>query len=410
MSRNGGRHPTTDEGDRLAHRLRQSQRLESLGQLAGGVAHDFNNLVAVIVNYTAFAKEAVKAAEADEGCGRWRTVIDDLDQVELAGERAARLAHQLLAFARREVVLPRVVDVNEVIHGVEQLLHRTLGEHVRLVTAVKPHVWPVLVDPGQLEQVLVNLALNARDAMPDGGTLTIETENVAVDEAYAESRPDLRPGPYVCIRVTDEGTGMPEDVRERAFEPFFTTKPTGEGSGLGLATVYGIVGQAGGAVQLYSEPGLGTTVTAWLPATDEAPVAVEAASLARPRARAGGETVLVVEDEDALREVTRRILTRAGYEVLAVADGLEAVEVAGSYPGWIDVLVTDVVLPHVPGREVARRIRALRPSISVLFMSGYAEPALGASGRVEPDVHLLQKPFSESALLTKLRDVLDAIA
>jgi len=394
------------ERTRFESRVQQSQRLEILGQLAGGVAHDFNNLVAVILNYAAFVNEEVSAAAERDTGGRWEAVRGDVSQIQLAAERAAGLTRQLLAFARREVVSEQVIDLNGIIRDLEQLLRRTIGEHLELVTNLAPDLWPILADSGQMEQVLVNLAVNGRDAMPGGGTLTIETDNLVVDEIHLDGRPDLKLGRYIRVQVSDTGTGMAKEVRERAFEPFYTTKPKGEGSGLGLATVYGVVSQAGGYAQIYSEPGIGTTFTALLPATDQSavasPVAYEGPHLAADR------TVLIVEDEDAMREVTRRILVRNGYRVVAAASGRDAIDVVKTNTEHIDLLLTDVVMPQMLGKEVADRITALRPHVRVLFMSGYAQPVLGAKGTLEPGVRLVQKPFSEAVLLAKVRDVLAA--
>src|SRR5581483_3424411 len=310
------------------------------------------------------------------------------------------------SFARRDVARPEVVGLNGVIAEVERLLHRTIGEHVVLVTDLKDDLWPVLADPGQVEQVLVNLAVNARDAMPMGGTLIIETENVDVDEGFAATRPEVSPGRYVSLRVSDTGEGMSEDVLARAFEPFFTTKADGEGTGLGLATVYGIVRQHGGYAQLYSEVGIGTTFTALLPATHGD---VGAAGRPADRRRAsGGETVLVVEDEEALREVTRRLLARSGYSVIAAASGKEAIDAVARHDGPVDLVLTDVVMPQMLGRQVAEEIRQLRPGVRVVFMSGYAQPVLGAQGTLEEGMVLLSKPFSEPDLLGKVREALDA--
>ncbi len=388
------------EHDRMERQLHQSQRLESLGQLAGGVAHDFNNLLGVISNYASFVGEEV-AKETPQV--RWQAVREDIDQIQRAAQQAAGLTRQLLAFARREIIQPRVLNINDVVASIQQLLVRTLGEHVELVTDLADDLNPVLADPGQIEQVLVNLAVNARDAMPAGGKLTIATANTPVDAAYAAGRADLSPGRYVSLKVGDTGAGMPKEIIDRVFEPFFTTKPKGEGSGLGLATVYGIITQAGGNVRIYSEPGTGTILTALLPVTDQA-------GAAEPRPtepeRGTGEMVLVVEDEAAIRKVTQRILDRNGYQVLTAANGYEAIEAVAAHPGRIDVLLTDVVMPQMQGREVADRVRALQPSVRVLFMSGYTQGLLGAQGVLEPGVHLVEKPFSETSLLAKLREVL----
>ncbi len=393
------------ERERLQLRLVQSQRLESLGQLAGGVAHDFNNLLGVILNYAAFVNEELEAADVAAGTDRWASVRDDVGQIVRAGERATALTHQLLAFARREVVRPQVLDLNEVIREVEQLLLRSLGEHVTLTTELEDGLWPVLADPGKIEQVLVNFAVNARDAMPAGGMLTIDTQNVEADDTFAQRHPGLEPGRYVRVRVSDTGDGMSEDVRQRAFEPFYTTKPGGEGTGLGLATVYGIISQAGGSVQIYSEPGMGTTISTLLPATEEVAAEVKAPTV--DHAPGGGETILVVEDEGPLREVTVRILDRNGYEVLAAANGPEALELA-SATGRIDLLLTDVVMPEMLGKELAERLTELRPELLVVYMSGYAQPVLASNGSLDPDVRLIEKPFSAPALLAKVRKALDA--
>jgi PAS domain S-box-containing protein len=394
------------ERERYESRLHQSQRLESLGQLAGGVAHDFNNLLAVILNYAAFVKEDVASETGSADRARWESVIADIGQIELAAQKATRLTHQLLSFARRDVARPEVVGLNDVIQEVQRLLNRTIGEHVELITNLGHELWPILADPGQMEQVLVNLAVNARDAMPLGGTLILETENLDVDEGFAATRPEVSPGRYVSLRVSDTGEGMTSEVLERAFEPFYTTKSDGQGTGLGLATVYGIVRQHGGYAQIYSEVGIGTTFTALLPATHG-----EVAATGRPAERrraTGGETVLVVEDEEALREVTRRILSRHGYEVIAAGSGKEAIDAVERHDGPVDLLLTDVVMPQMLGKQVAEEISLLRPEVRVVFMSGYAQPVLGAQGTLEEGVILVSKPFSESDLLGRVREALDA--
>jgi signal transduction histidine kinase/CheY-like chemotaxis protein len=385
--------------------LHQAQRLENLGQLAGGVAHDFNNLLGVILNYASFVSEEMGAATDADWAGRWETASGDVGQIQRAAERAAGLTRQLLAFARREVVRPRVLHLNQVITEVEEMLRRTLGEHVQLVTSLADEPWPVLADPGQLEQVLVNLAVNARDAMPGGGTLTIDTCNITVDaDAIAGGSP-ARKGRNVRMRVSDTGAGMPAAVAEHAFDPFFTTKAEGAGTGLGLATVYGILTQADGHIRIYSEAGAGTTFSITLPVTDQAatPARVPAPYHRTPK----GETVLVVEDEEALREVTKRILTRNGYHVLTAANGPQAFDIARRHDGEIHLLVTDVVMPFMLGKEVADSMRAFRPTIEVLYMSGYARPVLASQGRLDPGVALVEKPFSEADLLTTAGQVLN---
>jgi signal transduction histidine kinase len=398
--------PNTEaETERLQNQLQHARRLESLGELAGGIAHDFNNLLAVIINYAAFVAEDLDAAAFGDSEDKRQAMRGDVEQIRLAAQRAAHLTRQLLAFARRELVQPELVDVNAVVADVEQLLERTLGEHIELRSALAPEVRAVLIDPGQLEQILVNLAVNARDAMPDGGVLTIDTANVDVDEHYASQRVELSPGPYVRLRVNDDGNGMTGEVAERAFDPFFTTKPAGQGTGLGLATVYGIVQQAGGRARIYSEAGIGTTFTALLPASDRAPSrSARQLDLAQLR---GDATILLVEDEGALREVTRRILAGAGYRVIAAASGSAALAQAAERREPIDLLLTDVIMPHMHGPQLAARIRRTRPSIRVMFMSGFAQPVLGSSGHLDPGVVLVEKPFSGATLLAKVGQALE---
>ena len=387
---------------RVGLRDQQRQRLESLGELAGGVAHDFNNLLAVIGNYAEFVGETVGSpAPSPDALAAARA---DVDQIARATGRAVELVRQLLTFARREATTPSIVDVNGVISEVEPLLRRTIGEHVELTTSLAPVVSPVVADPGQIEQVVVNLVLNARDAMPAGGMLHLETADVDVDEEYARERPALRPGRYARISVADSGVGIDEATLRRVFEPFFTTKPRGEGSGLGLASVYGIVTQADGYVQLYSEPGIGTRAVVMLPATDLTPGA--AGDRTERRTVRGGETVLVVEDEPALREVTRRLLARNGFTVLVATSGEEALDMATRHDGALDLLLTDVVMPGMLGNELATRVLAERPEVRVLYMSGYAEPMLTGQGHLEPGIVLLEKPFSESSLLEKVAQAL----
>ncbi len=391
------------ERERLQNQLHQAQRLESLGQLAGGIAHDFNNLLAVIINYAAFVAEDLEVASGTEQ-GR-RATREDVKQISSAAERAAHLTRQLLAFARREIVQPEVVDVNDVVRDVEQLLRRTLGEQVELHSSLAADLHAVLIDPGQLEQILINLAVNARDAMPEGGMLRIDTANVDIDEHYAASRPELSPGPYVRLRVSDTGVGMSPETVQRAFDPFFTTKPPGQGTGLGLATVYGIIQQAGGRCQVYSEPNIGTAFTVVLPATERGASPVERQDDSPPRR--GEETILLVEDEPALREVTRRMLAAAGYRVIVAANGPEALEAAGAHAGPIDLLLSDVVMPHMPGPQLAERLLAQRPSMRVLLMSGFAQPILDSGGHLDAGMTLIEKPFSGPVLLAKVAQILE---
>jgi PAS domain S-box-containing protein len=380
----------------LDTRLNQSERLESMGRLAGGIAHDFNNLLAVILNYATFVREELDDKTAAQS---------DLDQISIAAERASQLTRQLLAFARREVLQPQVLNLNVVISDVAKLLKRTIGEQVDLRIVKSPSLWSVDADPGQLEQVLINLVVNARDAMPAGGTITIDAENVDVDDGYTEIHPILLPGRYVRLRVSDTGAGMEQDVLDHVFEPFFTTKTGGKGTGLGLPMVFGIIRQTGGDIQLYSEVGIGTTCRVFLPASDEAPS--QAGPSATSLVLRGTETVLVVEDEEAMREVTRRILARNGYQVLICATGQEAISLVETYDGTIDLLLTDVIMPQMVGKEVANKLQDMRPQMPVLFMSGYAQPVLGTT--LGDGYALLEKPFSEQQLLAKLRDALDSV-
>jgi PAS domain S-box-containing protein len=383
----------------------QAQRLENLGQLAGGVAHDFNNLLAVILNYVAFVRQELADASDSDWPARLETASSDLAQVTRAADRASSLTRQLLAFARRDVIRPQALDLDTVVTSVEEMLRRTLGEHIELVTSLAGDLWPILADPGQLEQVLVNLAVNARDAMPAGGTLTIDTSNSTVDADSIAGGSQSPEGGNVRLRVSDTGVGMSREVIDHVFEPFFTTKNEGAGTGLGLATVYGILAQNEGHIKIYSEPGTGTTFSIMLPATAEAarPLSKPAAYHRTPK----GETVLVVEDEEALLQVTKRILIRNGYQVLTAADGQEAIRIASDHPGGIHLLITDVVMPHMLGRDVAEKVRAVSPEIEVLFMSGYAQPVLTSQGRLDPNMALVEKPFSEADLLAKAGQVLN---
>jgi signal transduction histidine kinase/CheY-like chemotaxis protein len=396
----------------LKQKLSQQERLESLGQLAGGVAHDFNNLLGVILNFALFAKEKVLAF-ADSGptdgypnAERLRSAANDIDRVVRAGESASRLTHQLLAFARREVLRPQPLEVDSVVRELEPLLRRTLGEHIEFTTSLSAEPWRALVDKGQLEQVLTNLAINARDAMPNGGRLVIDTENVDVDKAYTAGRPGVKPGRYVRVRVTDTGTGMDEFTLQHVFEPFFTTKERGRGTGLGLATVHGIIEQSGGFISIYSELGHGTRVSAMLPATEQTAAEVEV--LPNPVKQGQSETILVVEDAADLREVTERILAGNGYHVITASDGPTAIEAALRYEGKIDLLLTDVVMPKMHGKDLADAIVTTRPGIRVLFMSGYAEPMLGKSGVLDASILLLEKPFTGPTLLAKVGEAFAA--
>jgi PAS domain S-box-containing protein len=390
--------------EQLERRLRQSQRLESLGQLAGGVAHDFNNLLSIILGYATFAaKEVGAAARADS---QWVPVRDDLAQVLRAVDRATSLTRQLLSFAREEVVQLRLQHLNAVVTDIEQMLRRTLGDDVELRTSLAADLPPIMADRGQVEQVLVNLAVNARDAMPGGGALTIDTEQVTVDEHYAAYHPGAQIGEYVRMRVSDTGAGMSQDTIDRAFEPFFTTKPKGQGTGLGLATIHGIVTQAGGHVQIYSELGVGTSITVLFPVTEDTAIEPAAAPLASDHS-GRGETILLVEDEDSLRALTARILAGNGYKVIAAADGCEAIGIAERHFGGLDLLLTDVVMPKMLGHELAKRLQEVQPGLRVIYLSGYARPVLSSHKTLPPGVTLLSKPVSQALLFATIRQILD---
>jgi PAS domain S-box-containing protein len=392
--RAGERREALEQNEGLHAQVRQIQRMESLGQLAGGVAHDFNNLLTVILSYATFVSRRLAAAAESSVDGSWDEARADMAHIQHAVARSAALTRQLLAFASREAIRPLALDLNEVIANVEELLRRAIGEHIELITSPADGLWPIMADAGKLEQVLVNLAVNARDAMPEGGTLTMSTQNIAT---AAGADPQTQKERHVQLQVSDTGTGMTADVIEHVFEPFFTTKAATRGTGLGLATVYGILTQADASIQISSQLGTGTTFTIVLPVTDE--VAASAAEPAHFDWEPHGETVLVVEDEDDLREVTKRIFAGAGYHVIAAGSGAEAVEIARTHDGPIDLLVTDIVMPHMLGTEAATRIRAIKPGAAVLYMSGYAWPFHASQGRLDPDVALVEKPFSAAELL-----------
>ncbi len=385
------------EKQRLEAQLLQSQKMESVGRLAGGVAHDFNNLLTVITGYGDLLVRDLEPGHP--GLGR-------VEQIRKAAERAATLTRQLLAFSRKQVLEPRVLDLEAVVADVETMLRRLIGEDVQFVTVSGGGLGRVRADPGQIEQVIVNLAVNARDAMPDGGKLIVETRNVELDETYVRRRPDARLGPHVLLAVSDTGHGMDAETLSHAFEPFFTTKEAGKGTGLGLATVYGIVRQSGGHVTIYSEPGRGTTCKVYLPRVgDEQGDVPPAAPLGE--APAGTETILLVEDEDPVRTLAREILQSAGYRVLEAPAPEEALAVAASHAGPIHLVLTDVILPRISGRQLAAALRSSRPAARVLFTSGYTADAISHHGILEPGVYFLQKPFTRAALLRKVREVLD---
>ncbi|MET0496168.1 MAG: ATP-binding protein [Actinoplanes sp.] len=380
-----------------------TDRLIGLGQLTSGVAHEYNNLLAVILNSTALLAEQVATLSESDERKQWILAQDDVEQIRLAGERASALTRQLLTYGRREVVQPRVIDLNEVVGDVADMVRRTFGIQVDFAVSRQPGLWPVLADPGQLGQVLLSLVANARGAMAHGGVLTVDTANLTVDEQYSAERLGVQLGSMVRVRVGATGTGLPTEVHEQVFDPFFGSGPAGHGSGLGLPAIHTIVTAAGGHIQLYSQPGMGTTFTILLPATD----AVEGITPAVPAPMAAtGQTVLLVEEGEALRRLTERILVRNGYQVIAVGNGADAIEAARAHHGELQLLLTDVVMTPMFGSEVAARVREIRPRTPVLYMSGYPQPILAYEGRLDPGVTVLDKPFSEADLLNKAAGVL----
>jgi signal transduction histidine kinase/ActR/RegA family two-component response regulator len=386
------------ERRKLEEQLRQAQKMEAVGQLAGGVAHDFNNLLTAILGYTNLMLDDIAAEDP---------LRQDLIEIQSAGERAASVTRQLLAFSRRQMLHPQIVDINTLVTQLEKLLRRLINEDVELVTALPSDLLPVRVDPASVEQILVNLAVNARDAMPLGGRLTIETANVDLDDTYVFTHAIMPPGRYVMLAVGDTGEGMDEATRARIFEPFFTTKEQGKGSGLGLATVYGMVKQSGGFIWVYSELGHGTVFKVYLPPA-EARTAARAVDLdRRGDSKPGWETVLLVEDEDAVRALAREVLRRHGYVVLEARHGVDALRLAERHTDDIHLLVTDVVMPHMSGREAAERLTTVRPAMKVLFMSGYTDHAV-MQRDLTPGAAFLQKPFTPEAFARKVRQVLDA--
>ena len=385
----------------LEEQIMLSQKMEAIGRLAGGVAHDFNNILTAIGGYADLLMADFPPDDKRRG---------DIDEIHRATERAASLTQQLLAFSRRQVMQPKVISLNALIPEIEKMLRRLIGEDILFATVLHPRAGNVRADPGQLEQVIVNLAVNARDAMPapNGGRLTIETRNVELDESYAADHPGVTPGRYVMLAVTDTGIGMDEETKSRIFEPFFTTKARGKGSGLGLATVYGIVRQTGGHIWPYSEPGTGTTMRVYLPCVDDPADPIEHPSEAPPESLRGTETILLVEDEAPVRSVTRQLLERNGYTVLEAADGRTALSLINGErdPVHVDLLLTDVIMPGMSGRELADQMKAHRPQLRVLFMSGYTDDAVVRHGMLEPGLAYLEKPFRPPVLLRKVREVL----
>jgi PAS domain S-box-containing protein len=385
------------EHRQLENQLRQAQKMEAIGRLAGGVAHDFNNLLTAIFGYADLLRD-----ELPEGS----SARQDTEEIRKAAQRAAALTRQLLAFSRQQVLEPVVVNVNDLVEEFDKMLRRLIGEDIEFRVSLAPDLGNVRADPGQLQQVLMNLVVNARDAMPTGGKLLIETMNTDLTGEYAELHQPVVPGSYVMVAVSDTGIGMDADTLTRIFEPFFTTKEKGRGTGLGLSTVYGIVKQSGGYIWVYSEPGRGTTFKVYLPRVD-----APARPVGQPRgtrALAGTETILLAEDDEMLRPLSKVLLRKLGYTVLEAPNGEEALAAAERHHGPIHLLVADVVMPGASGRELARRLAESRPDTKVLYVSGYTDDAIVRHGMLEPGLNFLQKPFTPDALARKVREVLDA--
>jgi signal transduction histidine kinase len=392
-----------DERDRSAAaladveaQLRQAQKLEAVGRLAGGMAHDFNNILAAQLGYCEIMRNALRDEDP---------LAYDLDRLKQCTERAAALTRQLLAFSRKQPLQVEVLDLNAVVRDVEEMLGRLIGEDIELVTNLADDVGRVKADPSQVEQIIMNLAVNARDAMPHGGRLTIATANVELDDTYVRSHIDAASGPHVMLSISDTGVGMSVEIQNRLFEPFFTTKEQGKGTGLGLATVYGIVKQFGGNIWVYSEPDLGATFKIYLPQTAEIPAQRTRRSASEVRGR--GELILLVEDDDTLRDLLARMLRDLGYEVRTAPGGYEALAVVETQGLEPDLLLTDVVMPGMSGRKLAEQLAPILPGLRVLFTSGYADDAVVEHGSLDPGTAYLQKPFGRLDLATKLRDVLD---
>jgi two-component system, cell cycle sensor histidine kinase and response regulator CckA len=387
-----------EERKRIEERLQQSQKMEAIGNLAGGIAHDFNNILSVILGYSELALASLRPTDA---------AGEDIIEVKRAAERARDLTQQLLAFSRKQILSPRVLQLNAVLLDMESMVLRLLGTGVRLSMQTPPGLPKIEADPSQLQQIIMNLAVNARDAMPAGGDLTIETAEVVLDASYALHHPEVVPGPHVLLAISDSGIGMSPEVQARIFEPFFTTKQ--KGTGLGLATVFGIVRQSGAHITVYSEPNRGTAFKVYFPATEKDPTPSEPPTSSGPVHR-GNETILVVEDDDQVRALAEQILARNGYHVLLAQNAGEGILICENFQGMIHLLLTDVVMPHVTGRALAERLAPLRPDMRVLYMSGYADHAIVHHGVLDAGLAFLQKPFSTQTLLTKVRDVLGQMA
>ncbi|HLY61599.1 MAG TPA: response regulator [Terriglobia bacterium] len=381
----------------LELQLRQSQKMEAIGQLAGGVAHDFNNLLTVIYGYSQLVIESLDADSPN---------CKNLKEVSKAVDRAALLTHQLLAFSRRQTLRPQVFNLNDVVADMDKMLQRLIGEDIGLSSILEAKLGRVKADPGQVEQIIMNLAVNARDAMSRGGKVTIETANAELDQTYARDHADVTPGPYVMLAVTDTGSGMNKEVQAHIFEPFFTTKEVGKGTGLGLSTVYGIVKQSGGHIWVYSEPGHGTSFKVYLPQVQEG-VSVKHPETIKPTTR-GTETILLVEDDESLRQLLCTILEDSGYNVLLAARGEDALLLFEQNKDSIDLILTDIIMPGMSGRELAAHIAAKCPEVKLLFMSGYTDRSVAQHNILDPDTPFLQKPFKAKSVLEKIRQLLDS--
>ncbi len=377
--------------------LRQSQKLEGVGQLAGGIAHDFNNLLTVIIGFSSLAMRDLHAESL---------LLSNLAEIKKAGERAASLTRQLLAFSRRQVLQPKILNLDSIVSEMEKMLRRLIGENIDLRATLAPNLGSVKADPGQIEQIILNLAVNARDSMPGGGKLTIETGNAYLDEDYVKQHVGAQAGPHIMLAVSDTGRGMDQKTQGRIFEPFFTTKELGKGTGLGLSTVYGIVKQSGGNIWVYSEVGRGTTFKIYLPRVDEGAQQYKRASHL-DEVLLGNETILLIEDEEMLRKLAKETLTLYGYQVLDAPNGESAVSLCKEHTESIDLVLTDVIMPGLSGREVAHQLLELRPQVRVLFMSGYTDDAIVHQGVLDEGANFIQKPFAPDALARKVREVLD---
>jgi PAS domain S-box-containing protein len=382
---------------RMEDQLRQAQRMEAIGRLAGGISHDFNNLLTVINGYAELALE-----EAPEA-GR-----ETVRQIGEAGRRASELTRGLLAFSRHQIVRPTTCDLNAAVRGIEKMLQRLVGEHIHLTSSLAAGLWPIEADSSQLDQILVNLAANARDAMPEGGKIVIETTNITLDETYCFSRLGVSPGDYVILAVSDTGKGMDKETQGHIFEPFFTTKPEGQGTGLGLATVYGIVQQCGGSISVYSEPGCGTTFKIYLPKSlspDAGPSSHEdGPAQAAPIAHSGAGTVLLVEDDESLRILASRILKKRGYTVIEASGAIEALEICRRQADSIDLVLSDLVMPEMTGKQLTSELRRLHPEMKVVLMSGYAEHTMVSQIAADPEIRFVTKPFSTATLTAALAE------